>query len=31
VTDVWKKIGSDWKVYACRPYMKAGPPAMPPR
>jgi uncharacterized protein (TIGR02246 family) len=30
VVDVWKKSGDAWLVYACRPYMKQGPPAAPP-
>ena len=27
VTNIWKKVGGTWLVYACRPYMKAPPPA----
>jgi uncharacterized protein (TIGR02246 family) len=27
VTNVWKKVGGSWMVYACRPYVKPAPPA----
>jgi uncharacterized protein (TIGR02246 family) len=30
VTNVWKKVGDDWKVFSCRPYMKMPPPAPAP-
>ena len=26
VTNVWKKSGGNWMVYACRPYVKPTPP-----
>ena len=27
VTNVWKKVGGTWLVYACRPFMKQEAPA----
>ena len=29
VTNVWKKVGGTWQVFACRPYMKPAPPGAP--
>ena len=30
VTNVWKKVGASWMVFACRPTLKPSPPAAPP-
>jgi uncharacterized protein (TIGR02246 family) len=27
VTNVWKKVGGSWRVWACRPYLKPAAPA----